>query len=90
MERVAHGDETELSERGRQILRAAESPFDVGDAAFACESLAFGAHRVIVIYRDDLAKQMCERERNGTRAASEIEETAGSVQSEVLAKKGDQ
>jgi hypothetical protein len=90
MERVAHGDEPKLTERGRQIVRAAESPFDVGDAAFACESLALGAHAVIGIYRDDFAKQMCERERDWTRAASEVEQAAGSVEAEVLAENRDE
>ena len=83
VKRIAHRDEAELAKRGRQILRAAESPLDIRDAAFACDARALGTHRVVGIHREDFFEQMRERNRDGAGAASEIEQPAGAVEFEI-------
>jgi hypothetical protein len=90
MKRVAHRDEAELPKRGRQVFRAAESPLNIVDAAFACDALALGTHRVVAIHRDDLFEQMRQRNRDGTRSATEIEQSASAVEPKLLAQSADE
>ena len=90
MKRIAHRDEAELSQLARQVLRAAESPLDVADAAFACDALALGTHRIVGIHREDFIEQMRERNRDGTGAATEIEQPAGAVEPKILAQNPDE
>src|SRR5258708_26496743 len=85
MKRVAHRDEAELSERGRQVFRAAESPLDILDAALARDPLALRTHAIIGIHREDSFEQMRQRNRDGTGTATEIEQPASAVESKILA-----
>src|SRR5260370_21172114 len=79
VKRVAHCYQAELSECGRQVFRAAESPLDIGDAAFARDALALRTHRVIGIHRNDFFEAMRQRNRDRTGAATEIQQPARAV-----------